>query len=103
MDEGSIEVLDLLKKKGIPSFLITNRGPKSLGHAFKKHGLHPLFQHVTDSSHALKKPDPTLMKEALAVLGITSHFDQVLYVGDNLEKDVQFARDAGVTPIWVNN
>ena len=101
MDDYALETLDLLQRKNIPQFLVTNRWPKTLWAAIKKHDLSKYFPYIADASHALKKPDPQLMWEVFTHFWL-SKWSNVRYVGDHAEYDVRFAQNSWVTPIHVN-
>jgi len=101
MDDYAIETLDLLQRKDIPQFLITNRWPKTLSAAIEKHDLNKYFEYTADGSHELKKPDPALMQEALDSLGISA-FNDAQYIWDHPELDVHFSQNSWITPIHVN-
>jgi phosphoglycolate phosphatase-like HAD superfamily hydrolase len=100
MADWSMETLHLLKQKWLPSFLVTNRWPKTLANAFKNHWLEPYFSYVANSNHKFKKPEKELMFDALTALGIPLS-ELVYYIWDT-KTDISFAKNSGVTPIHIN-
>ena len=102
MDEWAIDTLELLKRKWVAQFLITNRWPKTLSSAVERFKLKQYFAKITDASNLFRKPDPRLMQEVLWSLNVHPSKDWVLYIGDHSHIDVWFAQSAGVTPIHVN-
>jgi YjjG family noncanonical pyrimidine nucleotidase len=64
-------------------------------------GLRRLFDVVvTSEGCGFRKPDPRILENALAALGVTPR--HALYVGDDLETDGGAARAAGVPFCWVD-
>lgn len=70
--------------------------------AFRRSGILHLFETLVFSSdHACIKPSPRLFRLALDQLGVPA--DEVLFVGDDWERDVLAAQALGMSAIWVNN
>jgi len=64
-------------------------------------GLDSLFETVVISSrYGYRKPDPRLFQQALKEMGLTMT-DDVLYVGDNWERDIVGASNAGMQAILI--
>jgi len=61
-------------------------------------GLNPFFRDVLVSGElGYRKPHPYVFERFVDALGVPA--DQILFVGDDLEADVQGARDAGLQPV----
>ncbi|MBF7073644.1 HAD-IA family hydrolase [Glaciecola sp. MH2013] len=90
---AKIGVLEQLAEK-LPLAAITN-GNVNL----KQIGIAHCFAHVFKSSiNSPMKPHPHMFNAAVDALDIAAH--QVLHVGDNLEKDVFGATNAGLISAW---
>lgn len=64
-------------------------------------GLRPYLDVIVISSdHGFHKPDQRLFETALAELGLTRQ--QVVYVGDNVSRDVRGAKAAGLKAVLIN-
>jgi putative hydrolase of the HAD superfamily len=64
-------------------------------------GLARFFEHALAARDAGRlKPDPRIFELLLERAGLTP--SQVLHVGDDAEADVEGARRAGLTPVWMN-
>lgn len=64
-------------------------------------GLRPYLDVIVISSdHGFHKPDQRLFETALAELGLTR--EQVVYVGDNVSRDVRGAKAAGIKAVLIN-
>lgn len=60
-----------------------------------------LFETVVISSrYGYRKPDPRLFQQALKEMGLTTT-DDVIYVGDNWERDIEGATNAGIQSVWI--
>jgi putative hydrolase of the HAD superfamily len=67
----------------------------------KTAGLGPLLDVVIVSGeHGIQKPDRRLFALALDRLGVGP--DEAVYVGDNVERDIQGARAAGISAVLVD-
>jgi len=55
---------------------------------------------VISSQYGCRKPDPRLFQQALKEMELTST-DDVLYVGDNWERDIVGATNAGIQSVWI--
>jgi len=63
--------------------------------------LDSLFESVVISSqYGYRKPDPRLFQQALKEIGLSTT-DDVLYVGDNWERDIVGATNAGIQSVWI--
>jgi 2-haloalkanoic acid dehalogenase type II len=64
-------------------------------------GIAPFFEASLAARDAgMLKPDPRIFEQLLARAGIEP--GRALHVGDDAYSDVEGARRAGVTPVWVN-
>jgi putative hydrolase of the HAD superfamily len=63
-------------------------------------GLSPLLDVVVESAHVgVEKPDPEIYRLAARRLGMPA--GEIVMVGDNFERDVRAAREAGLRSIWL--
>ncbi len=53
---------------------------------------------VTELSSLQRKPSPGVLREICESEGVT--FDESIYVGDSIARDVMMAKDVGVTAAW---
>ncbi|MEN0045012.1 MAG: HAD family hydrolase, partial [Pseudomonadota bacterium] len=64
-------------------------------------GIAPYFRaRVTATDAGAAKPDARMFRKAEAVMGVRPH--EVLHIGDDPQRDVNAARDAGQHAVWVN-
>jgi putative hydrolase of the HAD superfamily len=64
-------------------------------------GLRPFLDVIVVSSdHGFHKPDKRLFETALAELGLPK--EQAIYVGDNVSRDIQGAKAAGIKAVLIN-
>ncbi|MEZ5536612.1 MAG: HAD family hydrolase [Thiolinea sp.] len=64
-------------------------------------GLGDIFHFSHNSASAgVSKPHPAIFEQALEISGLQSH--QMVYVGDDPEKDIIGASSAGLRTIWYN-
>ncbi len=98
--EGCIELLDYLQPK-YPMTIITN-GFKEVQHQKMQNSklLH-YFNHIViseDVGH--QKPAKEIFNHALQINNCQPH--QVLMIGDNIEADIQGAKNAGIDSVFFN-
>jgi len=58
---------------------------------------------MTEQRHTPKgeiKPNPAILRQIIEEMG--GSYEETLYVGDSLMKDVHMAQDAGVTDVWAS-
>jgi putative hydrolase of the HAD superfamily len=93
------EVLTRLSKKYRVG-LLTNGAPDLQREKLLASGLDPLLHAVAVSGeHDIGKPLPEIFHRLVAELGAT--FDEAVMVGNSLERDIQGARNAGITSVWL--
>lgn len=64
-------------------------------------GLAPYFEHTLAAREAgVLKPDPRIFTQLLERAGAAPQ--RALHVGDDVVADVEGARAAGITPVWIN-
>jgi len=69
---------------------------------FTRAGIGDVFQHVVFSSDSRSvKPSPVLYREALRGVGAHSH--EALFIGDNLNYDIEGAKRVGITTAWITS
>lgn len=68
----------------------------------KRAGIYDLFDTIVWSSdHGCIKPSPILFRKALAQFPVETA--EVLFVGDNLKRDVGGAKAMGMSTVWIND
>jgi adenylosuccinate lyase len=101
LDEGSKELLDLLNKNNIPVWIISTRWNQSLLRLVNN--VHQIWDQVDvvlgRDDVRDRKPNPEGINKALERLGINN--EDVSYIGDKWEDDVVWAKNADVTPIYI--
>jgi putative hydrolase of the HAD superfamily len=69
---------------------------------FERAGVGRIFNHLVFSSDfRWIKPSPSLFKEALR--GINAQPHEVLFIGDNIERDMEGAKNVGLSTVWVTS
>jgi putative hydrolase of the HAD superfamily len=73
----------------------------SLPDVLARVGLAPLLDGVVASASAgARKPDAAIFERALALAGVAP--SEALHAGDSIEDDVEGARAAGITPVFLS-
>lgn len=99
--EGVKPVLEELKKR-YQIGVITNGPRDGQINKLKHSGLYDLFDVVVISGEVgYSKPDPRIFEIALKRLGLEK--EEVIFVGDQFDKDILGAYNAGITPIWITD
>jgi putative hydrolase of the HAD superfamily len=97
---GTMDMLATLKGKyrlGLLSNL--THAPAAL-HILDKLGMAPFFDTVVVSGQlGYRKPHPRVFLALLDQLGTSG--EQTIFVGDNLEADIQGAQHMGIQPVWM--
>lgn len=99
--EGIKDFLKYLKSRNIRTGVISNISYDPSVVAERIHRLLPenTFEFiVTSSNYMFRKPDKRLFGLALEKAGVRP--DEVWYVGDQYECDINGARNAGLLPVW---
>ncbi|MGQ9661532.1 MAG: HAD family hydrolase [Kiritimatiellia bacterium] len=94
------DALENLRMRGLPLGIVSN-WQKGLVHFCMELGILEYFQVVVCSAElGIQKPDPKMFETAVAGLGLRA--EEVLHVGDTIEEDVEGARQAGVSCVWLD-
>lgn len=101
LDEWSNELLDLLNKNNIPVWIISTRWKQSLlrliNDVYKIWNKVDIILSRDDVEE--RKPSPEWINNALKKLDIWK--EDVFYVWDKFKEDIQAAKNAWVTPIYI--
>ena len=77
----------------------TSFSQATIRHELSKHDLADLLPvHVTSAEYAVRKPNPLIFEAAAGLLGLPC--EEIWFVGDRLETDIDGATAAGMHPIW---
>jgi len=96
---GARGLLGALRARGVRTAVVSNFDGR-LPSILEGLGLLPLLDAVVLPSEAgAAKPDPRIFAAALARLGVAAH--EALFVGDDLLRDLEGARRAGLTAVDV--
>lgn len=101
--DGLVELLDFLVEKGVRLAVLSNTGFREESHRYqlRKYGLEKYFEFfIATSDYLIRKPDKRIFELALSKLGLES--DDVWYVGNKFEYDIQGAKNANMFPVWIN-
>jgi putative hydrolase of the HAD superfamily len=94
------ETLQTLRDDGVRLAVVSN-WHSALPPILAAHGLSPLFEFVLTSAEAgRKKPHREIFQQALSRLNLVAA--EAAHVGDSWHDDVQGARAAGLTPIYLH-
>lgn len=96
--EETLEVLALLRERGIPLCLVSNADHDDLLAAMEHTGIRA-DTIVTSESARSYKPHAAIFREALAQTGWSA--ERVLHAGDSLHSDVGGAAALGIGAVWV--
>ena len=78
--------------------IATGKSRRGVAHLLARHNWERLFTTIQTADDAPSKPDPTMIRQAMAEVGAGS--TDTIMIGDTTF-DVMMARSAGVTPIGV--
>ncbi len=97
---GTLEMLGALKKARYRLGLLSNLTHAPAGREIlRRMGLRPFFDVVLISGElGYRKPHPLAFERLVASLGVPR--EEMLYVGDDPECDVDGAMRAGIRPVW---
>ena len=89
-----------LNERGMPWGIVTNGSP-SQHDKCRKAGLDKLAPFIIVSEEAgYRKPDPRIFRDALEATGLSTP-EQVMFIGDNPEADIDGAKRFGMKTAWV--
>ena len=95
-----IGVMNVIKDMGLKLGLITN-GPHNLQYRkLELLGITDMFDEIIVSGDfGADKPDVSIFEEMASRMNM--HPNEMLYIGDNPENDIEPSRKVGYTPIWI--
>jgi putative hydrolase of the HAD superfamily len=97
---GAVELVTRLAA-AVPVAIVTNGPPDIQRLKIAQTGIAPLLSAVVISGETgIGKPDPASYGQALELLGVAP--EHAVMVGDNWERDVTGALDAGLGAIWIS-
>ena len=96
--QGVPEMLSELKFSGYKLAVATGKKQSSLKQSMQETGISDLFCTTRSADKTASKPDPLMIEEIVAELGVSKH--RTLMVGDSLH-DMQLAQNAGVAAVAV--
>jgi phosphoglycolate phosphatase len=96
---GAREVLDRLDAVGILLAIATGKGRRGLISVLEAHGLKDRFVSLQSADDAPGKPDPTMLRQAIAQAG--AEVADTVMIGDTVF-DLQMAHNAGVKSVAVS-
>ena len=95
----SRQVLETLKKHGLPMVLVSNFYG-NMPVVLREFGFDGLFLRVIESAVVgIRKPDPRIFLMGVEALGLKP--EEVMVVGDSLDKDIVPAHEAGCQTVWL--
>lgn len=98
---GVLEMLEHLKRENIKIAVCTDLTAHIQHRKLKKLGIWEYIDVLVTSEEAdAEKPDKRIFE--LIIKKLHMQPQELLYVGDNLKKDIIGSRDAGMLPIWFN-
>lgn len=100
--EDVFDTLNWLREGGIQIGAITNRahGGSSFLEELRDKGILQYFDVVVSSDQVgVRKPHSVIFQQALTELGVKP--ENAMHVGDRLQADIEGARHAGLTAVWM--
>ena len=95
----SRQVLEALKERDLPMVLVSNFYG-NMPVVLREFGFDGLFLRVVESAVVgIRKPDPRIFLLGVEALGLKP--EEVMVVGDSLDKDIIPAREAGCHAVWL--
>jgi phosphoglycolate phosphatase len=79
--------------------IATGKSRRGVAHLVERHDWQQLFATIQTADDAPSKPDPTMLHQAMAEVGVAA--ENAMMVGDSTY-DMAMARAAGITPIAVS-
>ncbi|NJP40359.1 HAD family hydrolase [Oscillospiraceae bacterium HV4-5-C5C] len=98
---GIISLLAQLRRRGIPSGIISNlpwSGCLLEARLQKSLPEHSFDFVITSSEYGVRKPSPLLFELALQKVKVSQHVSW--FCGDNVRADIEGAYRTGITPVW---
>ncbi len=92
------DVKEFFDKCPLPIYVITNNEAKYVAEAMELNDLHPAGIVCANEVRAYK-PHRELFVHALQVAGCEPN--EAVHIGDSYQSDVEGAKNAGITPIWL--
>ena len=81
--------------------IVTNGEGKQQRDKLKKTGILNRFEVIVISEEiGVAKPDPQIFREACRLLSVSPA--NCIYIGDQVDLDIEGSKSAGMTPIWLN-
>ena len=102
---GAAEVIDGLKKRGIKVGIITDGRPEGQRNKLKALGLDYIVEDIiiTDELGGIQFRKPCDISFRIMQKRWRLSPDDIIYIGDNLEKDFQAPKQLGMQYLWFNN
>lgn len=97
--EGTLDMLHGLKARNHLLAVATGKSRTGLNEALSSTELQGLFHATRTADETVSKPDPTMLLELMAELGVAP--DRTLMIGDTTH-DLQMALNAGVSAVGVS-
>ena len=98
---GALETLQLFKERGLPLALITNGASDIQREKIRRFDLARFFDTILiEGEFGVGKPDERVFRAALDRLNVPA--SHAWMVGDDLDRDIAGAKNAGVRSIWVD-
>jgi phosphoglycolate phosphatase len=97
--KGTLDMLHGLKARNHLLAVATGKSRAGLNEALSSTELHGLFHATRTADETVSKPDPTMLLELMAELGVAP--DRTLMIGDTTH-DLQMAVNAGVAAVGVS-
>ncbi|MGH2479160.1 MAG: HAD family hydrolase, partial [Ktedonobacteraceae bacterium] len=95
----ALEVLQELRKRGLPLALISNGNATYQRRKITQHRLSPFFDSILiEEEFGVEKPDQRIFLHALDRLHISAH--ETWMIGDDLARDIAGSQQVGIFAIW---
>ena len=99
--EGAIELLRAVRADGHQIVIVTNNGITEQQLKLERCGIGACIDvMITSEEVGITKPDPGIFEHALSRVAATA--SEAVMLGDAWATDIEGARAAGVTPVWLN-
>ena len=97
---GAPEMLEELRRRGIPTGVISNLGwsEQALTDRLRRLLGHEFAFVLVSSEYGARKPDPLLFRVALAKAKLEA--GDVWFCGDQIDADIHGAQGVGMFPVW---